>query len=53
MSPPEKVLVEGGKFMGDTRYTVHNIAPDTGKAAVRFEISWSTPIKSNRRLFVH
>jgi hypothetical protein len=34
----------GGKFMGDARYTVHNIAPDTGKVAVRFEISWPTPI---------
>jgi len=34
----------GGKFMGAARYTVHNVAPDTGTVAVRFEIAWPTPI---------
>lgn len=34
----------GGKFMGAARYTVHNVAPDTGKVAVRFEIGWNAPI---------
>jgi hypothetical protein len=34
----------GGKFMGAARYTVHNVAPDTGTVAVRFEIDWFAPI---------
>jgi hypothetical protein len=52
VSPSSRVLVSigegapgGGKFIGNARYTVHNVAPRAGGVDVWVNIEWSTPIR--------
>ena len=34
----------GGKFVGSARYTVHNVAPDTGRVTIWVDIEWGSDI---------
>lgn len=38
-------LPGGGKFIGDARYTVHNVAMSDGRIDVWVNIEWSYPIR--------
>lgn len=35
----------GGKFIGNARYTVHNVAPRPGGVDIWVNIEWSSPIR--------
>jgi len=34
----------GGKFLGGARYTLYNVAPDTGQVGIWLNIEWGSPI---------
>lgn len=34
----------GGKFVGAARYTLHNVAPDTGRVTIWVNIEWGSDI---------
>lgn len=35
----------GGKFVGNARFTVHNVAPSNGEVSIRVNIEWDSPIR--------
>ncbi len=52
ITPDSKVFVaigEGapgaGKFVGNARYTLHNVAPNDGRVTIWVNIEWGSPIR--------
>jgi hypothetical protein len=35
----------GGKFVGNARFTVHNVAPQDGRVSIWVNIEWGEPIR--------
>ncbi|MEG4942610.1 hypothetical protein [Microcoleus sp. F4-D5] len=35
----------GGKFIGNARYTLHNVAPNNGVVSIWVNIEWGSPIR--------
>lgn len=35
----------GGKFLGNARYTLHNVAPNDGVVSIWVNIEWNSPIR--------
>ncbi|MEG4085778.1 hypothetical protein [Microcoleus sp. POL10_C6] len=42
----------GGKFIGNARYTLHNVAPNNGVVSIWVNIKWGTPIRLSVDYFV-
>ena len=42
----------GGKFIGNARYTLHNVAPNNGVVSIWVNIEWGSPIRLYADYFV-